>query len=69
MLFKTSFCNNVKNLLPLNDISNIKQKGYLSPYEFVEKLSKILTGFIKLFLYLVTPHVHIPKTVTFVLNL
>ena len=36
-----SFCENVKNLLPLNDPSNITQDGYLSPYFFVEKLSKI----------------------------
>ena len=36
-----SLCENVKNLLPLNDPSNITQDGYLSPYFFVEKLSKI----------------------------
>ena len=39
-----SFCLEVKNLLPLDDSNNKNKEQYLSPYKFVEKLSKISTN-------------------------
>lgn len=37
-----NFGKEVKTLLPLNEASNSRQPGFLSPYDFIEELSSIL---------------------------